>query len=107
MRRGLFLLALLWGASVYADGPFSVQFDISKSLREWEEGAMTVRVTAPAGEKPVLLARVVPPTEDAFRFQAGPVTALSAKDGLLRWQFQFTLKCLKQGSHPVKPFTLQ
>ena len=68
---------------------------------------MTVRVTAPAGEKPVLLARVVPPVEDAFRFVAGPVSARSADGGLLHWEFQFTVKCLKEGSHPVKSFTLQ
>ena len=107
MRRGLFLAALLWGMSLHAEGPFSVQFDISNSLREWEEGAMTVRVTAPTGEKPVLLARVVPPSEDAFRFQAGAVIAHSADGGFLRWEFQFTIKCLKAGSHAVKPFTLQ
>lgn len=107
MRQGLFLAALLWGVSLHADGPFSVRFDTPPSLREWEEGSMTVRVTAPAGEKPVLLARVVPPSEEAFRFTPGPVSAGSAEGGLLRWEFQFTVKCLKAGSHAVKPFTLQ
>lgn len=98
---------MLWGVSLYAEGPFSVQFDLSGSLREWEEGAMTVRVTAPVGETPVLLARVVPPSEEAFRFVPGPVTAKSADGGLLRWEFRFTVKCLREGSHAVKPFTLQ
>jgi hypothetical protein len=107
MNRTLFLAALLWGVSACADGPFSVRFDVPGSLREWEEGVLTVRVTAPAGEKPLLLARVVPPAEEAFRFHAGPVTARSADRGLLSWEFQFTVKCLKEGSHPVKPFTLQ
>lgn len=107
MRRALFLAALLWGVSLYAEGPFTVRFEISKSLREWEAGSITVRVTAPAGEKPVFLAKVVPPSEDAFRFVAGSVAAQSAEGGLLRWEFQFTIKCLKAGSHAVKPFTLQ
>jgi len=107
MRRRLFLAALLWGAIAYAEGPFSVRFDIPSALREWEEGSMTVRVTAPAGEKPVLLARVVPPSEDAFRFQAGTVSGRNAEGGMLLWEFQFTVKCLKAGSHAVKPFTLQ
>ena len=106
MRRGLFLAVLLWGVSLRAEGPFSVRFDIADPVREWEEGAMTVRVTAPAGEKPVLLARVVPPSEEAFRFVPGPVIAQSADGGLLRWEFQFTVKCLSEGSHAVKPFTL-
>jgi len=101
------VIALLWGVSVYAEEPFSVQFDLSHSLREWEEGAMTVRVAAPVGETPVLLARVEPPAEEAFRFVPGPVSAHSAKDGLLRWEFQFTVKCLKEGSHAVKPFILK
>ena len=59
---------------MYAEGPFSVQYDLPDTLREWEAGSMTVRVTvpeAPEGKKPVLLARVVPPSEDAFRFAAG------------------------------------
>lgn len=98
---------MLWGVGLHAEGPFTVRFDVAETLREWEEGAMTVRVTAPAGERPVLLARVVPPSEEAFRFVPGPVLARSAEGGLLGWEFRFTVKCLKAGSHAVKPFTLQ